>query len=44
MAKRRNSKSAQENYRVKTAQDAKNIALSYLAEIELDKAIVFGLL
>lgn len=36
-------KTAQKYFRVKTVQEAKEIAFNYLTQIELDKAISFGL-
>ena len=40
---RQNKKAVRGTYRVTTAKEAKSIGLDYLKEIELDKAIIFGL-
>lgn len=40
---RNNKKAIREKYRVKNVTEAKSIALDFLREIELDKAIIFGL-
>lgn len=40
---RNNKKEIKENYRVKTANDAKSISLEYLKQLELEKVVVFGL-
>lgn len=40
---RQNKKIIRESYRVQTAKEAKSISLDYLKEIELEKAVSFGL-
>lgn len=40
---RQNKKIIRDSYRVQTAKEAKNISLDYLKEIELEKAVSFGL-
>lgn len=40
---RNNKKEIRENYRVKTANEAKSISLEYLKQLELEKVVVFGL-
>lgn len=40
---RQNKKIIRESYRVQTAKEAKSISLDYLKEIELEKAVTFGL-
>ncbi len=40
---RQNKKIVRNSYRVQTAKEAKSISLDYLKEIELEKAVVFGL-
>lgn len=40
---RQNKKIVRDSYRVQTAKEAKSISLDYLKEIELEKAVFFGL-